>query len=210
MEDELARLEAAAIVLAGGMATRMGEDKALVDIGGEPLLKRVIRLLDPIFEQVIVAANHEYELDLPDVTLTMDRIPHQGPLGGIHAGLLASSKEWNFVIACDMPFVNQAVIRHLWSLRDDADTVVPEARDGLEPLHAFYRRTCLPAIEAALSRGERRVVSFFPDALVVTAGLAELSRLGQAEPLFMNVNVQEDLESARRLASSGAPEETEK
>ncbi len=191
-----------AIVLAGGKSSRMGRNKALIDIFGEPLVTRVAEKISPLFESLIIVANEDLGAVLPGVTVARDIYPGQGPLGGIHAGLAASQNEENFVIACDMPFPSVAVIERIRVLRGTADVCLPETEKGLEPLCAVYSKSCLPHIERALRADRRRVTDFFGEVEVRIVKREELEGLEGVDLAFLNVNTKEDLDMALQMATA--------
>jgi molybdopterin-guanine dinucleotide biosynthesis protein A len=134
-----------------------------------------------------------------------DPEPHAGVLPALAAGLRAASGEVCLAVACDMPFVSRAVFAHLLGILESAgvDVVIPRTDDYLEPMHAIYRRApVLAAIEAALRRGERRMISYFPDVQVREVPEAEWRPLDPTGRAFFNVNTPDDLAEAQRLASS--------
>ncbi|MCY3639040.1 MAG: molybdenum cofactor guanylyltransferase, partial [Chloroflexi bacterium] len=106
-----------AIVLAGGLSRRLGRDKALEPFGGAPLISRVIGRLATLTDETVVVVNSKAraaELPLPAGAKTaVDIYPDSGSLGGIFTGLTTASNEWGFVVACDMPFLNTALIKHI-------------------------------------------------------------------------------------------------
>jgi molybdopterin-guanine dinucleotide biosynthesis protein A len=133
------------------------------------------------------------------VPVEADRSPGRGPLGGIHAALRASRFPHVFCIACDMPLADPAVIRHLCSLAQDHDVVVPWTAHGLEPLHAVYARDCIPHLERMLQSGRLRVDALYAAVRVRRVGEEELRMLDPTLRGFLNVNTPEELEAARRL-----------
>ncbi|MCL5291955.1 MAG: molybdenum cofactor guanylyltransferase [Actinobacteria bacterium] len=189
-----------AIILAGGKSRRMRRDKALVTILGEPLILRIVRIVAPLFESLIVVTNDDLGVDLAGAIFVHDSVPDQGPLGGIHAGLTASRSEDNFVVACDMPFINAEVVERIRSLRGKAAVALPETADGLEPLCAAYSRSCLPAVEEAMAAGKRRIIAFFDRVEVREISRAELADIPGVEYAFLNVNTESDLEAAIMIA----------
>lgn len=189
-----------AIILAGGKSRRMRRDKALVTILGEPLILRIVRIVAPLFESLIVVTNDDLGVDLAGAIFVHDSVPDQGPLGGIHAGLTASRSEDNFVVACDMPFINAEVVERIRSLRGKAAVALPETADGLEPLCAAYSRSCLPAVEEAMAAGKRRIIAFFDRVEVREISRAELADIPGIEYAFLNVNTESDLEAAIMIA----------
>ncbi|MBE0447352.1 MAG: formate dehydrogenase accessory sulfurtransferase FdhD [Actinobacteria bacterium] len=190
-----------AIILAGGKSTRIGRDKAVVPFQGEPLLLRAMRILKELFGEVIVVKNQDLPFQLDGAKVVHDDVPYQGPLGGISAGLHASSHDVNFVVAVDMPFINPQVIDYLGGLTDEADIVIPRTVDGLEPLFAFYNKRCLPVIDEMLARGDRKIVAILPQVSVRVVGYPEIADLDGASTTFININTERDLERAERRAT---------
>jgi molybdenum cofactor guanylyltransferase len=152
---------AAAIVLAGGRSSRMGAPKALLRFDGEPLIVHVVAMLRRLFAAVVVVAAPDQELPSLPVTLVRDEVAFQGPVGGILYGLRATGAEVSFVTACDSAFLSPRLISHLLTQISQHDVVVPHWQGRLQPLHAVYRRSLLPVLEARLARGELRLASLF-------------------------------------------------
>lgn len=194
-------IDAVAVVLAGGRSLRLGRDKRRERIDGEMLLSRSVRLMGGIFPRVVVSANDRPE-GLPDgIELIPDCEPDAGPLGGIHAALVATGAARVFAHACDLPFPSRALIGRLDAASRGADVALCETEIGLEPLHAFYRRTCLPAIEASIAAGERKVIAFFGRVRVARVRTADLAGLPGLDAALLNVNREEDLFRARGFAA---------
>jgi molybdopterin-guanine dinucleotide biosynthesis protein A len=201
------------LILAGGKSTRMGQDKAWLMLDGRPLVMRVIDRVLPLVDEVIVSTNQPNAFDvwLPSLTIpactVADRYPNVGPLAGLHAGLLAARSDLVLVLATDMPFVNPALITYLSQVAtDDAvDAVVPqilspETRQiGLEPLHAIYRKSCLPAIEVSITANQRRVVSFLDRVRLRVVSPDEISPYDPLFRSFANVNTPQDWSDAQRM-----------
>ncbi|MCG0277771.1 MAG: molybdenum cofactor guanylyltransferase [Thermanaeromonas sp.] len=190
-------MEAAGIVLAGGKSTRMGRNKALLPLGQETMIGRVVGLLKLIFPEIIIVTNEpELYRDL-QVTLVRDVIPAQGPLSGIHAGLLASPYWYNFVVACDMPFINLELITFMVKEAQGFDGAVPRLGGFYQPLHAVYGRSCIEPIEACLKRKLTQVIAFYPEVRLRVLDADDLERFGDLETVFFNINTPGDLEQAR-------------
>jgi molybdopterin-guanine dinucleotide biosynthesis protein A len=129
-----------------------------------------------------------------------DEVPGAGALHGLKTALDAARGEIVLILSCDTPFVSRELIEHLLSRAHDADAIVPKHDDKYEPLQAVYNRSgCLPAVEAALGSGERRMVSFYPQVLVLPIEEPILSELDPSGLSFFNVNTAEDLERAKQL-----------
>lgn len=192
-------------VLAGGRSRRMGSDKALLLLGGRPLLAFVLDAIRPLFSDVILVSNEPAAYATFGVPVVADRFDGCGPLGGIHAALSSSRSPHTFCIACDMPFAAPAVITHLTSLAPGYDAVVPRSGAGCEPLHAVYAGSCLEPVETMLRARCRRVDALFATVRVRWVGAEELRPLDPSGRSFLNVNTPSDLEAARRLLAAGPP-----
>ncbi|MGB9898376.1 MULTISPECIES: molybdenum cofactor guanylyltransferase [Thermanaerothrix] len=181
----------------------MGTNKALVPFLGEPLIQRVIRRVRPLAREIVIVTNDPQpylELGYPIVA---DRIPGLGALGGLYTALSYARHPYVIVIACDMPFVNSSLLLEAQNrlVQGGWDAVLPQSGEGLEPFHAVYRRdTCLPAVERALKRGERRMISWLPEVRWQAISWEEVKVIDPQGVAFMNVNTPEELANAEDLA----------
>ena len=193
-----------AVILAGGMSRRLGRNKALEPFEGEPLIWRAISRMSQVGESVIVIVNEPEraaELNLPEgVATSVDKYPDKGSLGGIVTGLLAASTEWSAFCACDMPFLNIALYEYLASQRTGYDAVVPVVEGRPEPTHALYSQVCIGPIKERLVANDLKISSFFSDVRVRLVPEEEIRGLDPDLLSFFNVNTQEDLDTAVRLA----------
>ena len=191
------------VILAGGPSSRMGSNKALLPCRDGLFIETVHRQLATIFPELLLVTNTPEQYPLLPCPTVADQIPGIGPLAGIHAALCRSVHEHIFVVACDMPCLNAGLIRYLASLAAGHDVVIPWGEKGSEALHAVYGKGALPAIEAALAAGRRRIVSFFDQVRVRRVGSAELGRLDPAGSAFLNINTPEEYFHFRQLGSTG-------
>ena len=125
------------VVLAGGKSIRFGKNKAIAEINGERLISRVVNMLGLVFEKIIIISNSPYEYRYLDVPIYEDIIKGLGPLGGIYTGLSYMDCEAGFFVACDMPFLNEHLIRHMIEIRTDYDAVIPKIDWRIEALHSL-------------------------------------------------------------------------
>src|SRR3990170_3327557 len=137
----------ATIILAGGRSRRMGRDKAGLPLGGRTLLQVMVDRLVPLFGRVLIIGAHRTEVEAEEADQAGDLLPGAGPLGGLYTGLTLSPDAVNLAVPCDLPFLQEDLIRLLRRWADSRQVVVPQGPDGLEPLCAFYHQSCLPAIE---------------------------------------------------------------
>jgi molybdopterin-guanine dinucleotide biosynthesis protein A len=180
-------------VLAGGLSTRMGPDKALLNLGGHSLLERALAVLQAVCPEVGVVGDPEKFSGYADAVV--DVYPGCGPLGGIHAALRSSPADLNLMLAVDMPFVSEELLAFLLATAAGCDAVVtvPRTGRGFQPLCAVYRREFADAAEAALKAGKFKVDAVFASVTVRIVEEAELSAAGLSEESFTNLNTPEDL-----------------
>lgn len=180
------------VILAGGNSSRMGRNKALLDFKGRPLIETVYRTMAELFAEVVVVTNSPEEYAFLPCPKIPDIFVGGGSMAGIHAGLTWSRTPRIFVAACDMPYLDGGVIRGLAGLLGDEPVLVPETDGGLEPLHAFYSKAALPALEEVLAVDRKKIIDLLlvMGAKVVPA--AEVARLSPGFASFRNVNSPEE------------------
>ena len=175
-----------AIILAGGASRRMGRDKSMLSIDGEPMISRIAKQLKKWFGGVIVGANDSELYSFLNCTIVPDKETNRGPLAGIASCIEASKTELNFIIACDIPIINLTLIEKMADVADNFDIVVPVNKDGTcEPLFAIYRRSVLPAAKKMLNAGNGRVQSLLDVVKTKTIKLAPKERV-------ININTEKD------------------
>lgn len=191
-------------IQAGGGSHRMGSDKALLPLADKPLIEHLLMRVDDLGDDILVTTNRPQDYAFLGVRLVSDPVPGLGALGGLHTALNAALGRSVLILACDMPFVSRPLLEHLVSLAAQADVVVPCHEGHFEPLHALYdKQGCLPAIEAALAAGEKRLISFYPQVHVLSVEGTELSRLDPRGLSFFNVNTSQALAQAERILAEG-------
>ena len=182
-------------VLAGGKSTRMGRDKAFVEFQGRTLLARSLALARSMPADVRIVGS--LEKFAPFATVVEDLFRDCGPLGGIHAALLAARTKLNVMLAVDMPFVSRAFLEYLIDkARDspDAFVVVPRCNGGRQPLCAVYRREFAAVAESALRAGRNKIDLLFDVVQTRVIDQKELENAGFAASIFRNLNTPEELE----------------
>ncbi len=199
-ESQPLRTQTTGLILAGGASRRMGRNKALIEWDGQPQIARVASALRPVtFEQLIIANDPEpYQfLHLPIIP---DIEPGWGPLMGLYSGLRAAKGAWAILVAVDMPFLTSAFLQGLLAMAPGYDVVIPEVQDKLHPLCAVYRRdTCLPAIEAVIKQGQRRLIAFHDLVKVRRVDEATLRTISPDLRELININTPEELRQAQQL-----------
>ncbi len=186
------RHRATAIILAGGTSGRMGTDKALLPINDRSMIEIIYRQLRGSFDQILVSADRPEKFAFLGAELVCDRIAGQGPLMGIASALGASDNELNFVVACDIPYIDMTFVARMLAqaAETDAMIVVPRGDDqNYEPLFAVYRKNALPLINEALAAGKRKISDVF--------GPCPVRYIKLRAKGFTNLNTRTDYEQFR-------------
>ncbi len=212
LEPELPRGWPVAAILAGGQGLRMGSDKGLLEVGGEPLFLRLVRGLSSVFSELIISLRADqlspYQAIVSDSSLNstlktsqlclewlVDQDDGRGPLEGLRQifKFLKSNGQAQpvFVIPVDSPYLEFDIVSKLWLESKNRRGALPLVRNRVEPLHAFYSAELLEQTEEALRRGEDtsvRQIASWPGVQTVEIPEAELSDWS-----FLNLNAEEDL-----------------
>ena len=188
------------LILAGGKSRRMGTDKALLEVDGVPLIERVARVFRRLFSRNIIVTNDPSlyrELGFP---VYRDVHPDRASLVGIYTGLLKAETPHVFCASCDMPFLNESLIRFLADLRTEFDLVLPFSNHGREPLHAIYGQACVAPMEKLIEEDRLAIRGIFDQVRTRRVEPGEADAYDPKLLSFMNCNTLEDLEAAAALA----------
>lgn len=193
------------VISAGGISSRYGSPKALAVVGGERVIDRVASVLRAALGHDSVAAI----INDPELAAQVG-LPHRpdvlrdvGALAGVHAALLWArdlGRSHAIVLGCDMPLVEPSLVACVAARSGEGDVVIPESHGprGVEPLCACYSTRCIPAIEAAVAAGDRRMIGFHDAVRTVRIPLHEVAVHGDPGRMFLNVNTPADRERAER------------
>jgi len=199
-----------AVILAGGKGKRLGYNKALLKMGDTYLLEIIVRNIKAISDRIlfVVSPNdyshllsiHSSLLSSNCVSVICDSIPNQGPLLGLIEALKWSNEEWIFLVGCDMPFIEKPLVKLIYQSRKSGSQVlVPRLNGFLEPLHAFYHRSCLKAAETAYKQGKRKIKDFYPFVNVSVLEEKAMRVIKNYQISFFNINSAEDLQRAQKI-----------
>src|SRR5574338_558682 len=192
-------------IQAGGKSSRMGADKALRLFLGRPLIERIVARLRPAADELLITTNRPVDYAWLGLPLFTDLKPGRGALGGLLTALSMAREPLVGVVACDMPFASAELLRQSARLLQEeaVDVVIAGSEDGLEPLHAVYRRsTCLPAIEEAIKMDLWKAIAWLPQVKVRLLTNAELQRWDPSGRAFWNVNTPSEFNRAEKVASA--------
>lgn len=190
-----------ALILAGGEGKRLGyKEKALMDINGRPLISFVIEALEKVTDEIIISVRDRAQGELFEsyfnYKLAYDAYKNVGPLAGILSGLQACESECCFVAACDMPFINDNVVRLLFRKSENYEAAIPRWDDGfLEPLHAVYKvKPMIKQAEKAIDKGKTIILAPIFKMHVNYVEVDEIKKLDPELRTFMNINTFEDIQ----------------
>ncbi|PKQ26866.1 MAG: hypothetical protein CVT63_08310 [Candidatus Anoxymicrobium japonicum] len=200
---------ATGIVLAGGASKRMPGDKAFMEVSGRRVISIQLEVLRGLFDEILIVGNaerldrlREYERGAGTVRVVEEPVSGKGPLGGILSGLMLSRSKENFVVACDMPFINREAVALVLKRLRGYEATVPVTPGGMEPLHAAYLKTCAPVIEAQLAEDNLKVTDFFEKVGVNYVPWEDFLVLDPTGRLLLNINEPEDMRRAAGFARS--------
>ncbi|MGH9877171.1 MAG: molybdenum cofactor guanylyltransferase [Nitrososphaerales archaeon] len=192
------------VVLAGGRSSRMGRNKALIQIKGKEMLLWVVEGLNPVVSEIIVVAKDESaqssyrKIVTHDVKIFTDIMELDGPLVGMYTAFLETKSEYAYVHPIDSPVINKGVIEYLFQKAAGHDASIVKWNDGaIEPMHAVYKvRTGLAEAKSALEHGDSSAkvlanklenVNYVP--------VDDLRKFDDKLVSLLNVNTPEELDS---------------
>lgn len=183
-----------AIILAGGKSSRMGTDKGLVQINEIPMIERVIDAVKKsgVTNIMIVSGNSEYKkFGFP---VFPDLVPEKGPLGGIYTGLLKSSTAKNLILSCDIPFINEIVLKMLLRNGMDNSITIVKHENRIHNLIGVYDKCLVKDIEEHIFSNKLKVGQFIeshnPNIIDLKTFMPDLD-----EFVLANVNSMEELKN---------------
>ena len=183
-------------ILAGGSNKRFGGiNKSNVVIDGETIISRIISTISDLFGEIIIVTNKpEGFQEFSQYKIVEDQYLKAGPLGGIHAALMASSEDAIFVFAWDMPFLDKKIITDQINEfnKRQHDVLIPEVDLSIEPLHAIYKKSVLNDLERFLSEEKSRAVRDFLSEVKVI--YFQIPKTKKTEKAFVNINSPSDLD----------------
>jgi molybdopterin-guanine dinucleotide biosynthesis protein A len=180
-------------ILAGGENTRMPVLKSFIEVGGQKIIERNMKITRQLFKEVFIVTNQPEYYSSLGAPLLGDVYDTRGPITGIFTALLNSSNNWVFISACDMPFLNKELIEYMALKRDNADIVAPLIKDKPEPLFAFYSKRLLGAMEKAVLTGRKSLRDFSRNKRVQYITIKEIRKIDACAASFVNLNSPEDV-----------------
>jgi molybdenum cofactor guanylyltransferase len=197
-------MRAAAIILSGGKSSRMGTNKALLKINEKTNIERIADTLRRSFNDIILVTNHPEDYQFLEVQMVADHYPDNGPLAGVHAGLLSSDYDTNFIVACDMPFVSVELAEALVQKCGDYDAVIPVINGVQHPLFAVFHKRVTDKVAKSIEAGRLRLKHLLDDLKVLYVTEKDLQAYSSIdlERVFFNMNHPNEYEEAKKWAEA--------
>ena len=192
-----------AYILAGGRSSRMGRDKALLQLAGKPLIARAVELAQEVTGNVKIVG--EPEKFAAYAAVVADVYRDRGPLGGIHAALRESEAELNLILAVDLPYIPARFLEYLLTRAEssNAAVTVPFLAGYFQPLCAVYSKQFLSPAEQALAEGRNKIDQLFGEVMLCAISEKNMAANGFNSSIFRNLNTPEDWEQAVRDFAPG-------
>lgn len=189
------------IIIAGGVSSRIGADKALLRLQDKTVIGIVSDNLKKVFSELILIANHPELYSGLNIPLFRDIYEGKGPLAGIHSGLVNSKTELNFIISCDMPLVTPRFIEFLTSLKLMKTALVPLANKKLQTICAVYKKECAGVAGEILNDDSAGNFSVHRMLDLVEPEIfdAENEYPDYTKELFLSINTKKDYELVKKL-----------
>lgn len=186
-------------ITAGGRSSRMGRDKAWLEIGGRAMIEHVLAALLPVTDSIAVIANSP-EYSRLGLRVFADTNTGIGPIEAIRTSLANTRAPRVALVGCDLPFVTPELFSFLLGIKGDHKAVVPIGADErLEPLCAIYSVDALECVTDLIERGERKLKKLFDLVPTRFVPFDELRHLRRSELFFQNINTPGDYARACKV-----------
>jgi molybdopterin-guanine dinucleotide biosynthesis protein A len=186
-----------AIILAGGESRRMGRDKAMLPFANQPLIQSVISVVQPLFSETILSVREHR----PEILLTQvcDWTTDGGPLMGLLSTFSNITTSWAFVVGCDMPFLSSGLVQQLAVKRCQYQAVIPVVGGKLQPLSAFYERSCVSIMRTSYSLGDKSLLGAIQNLQTCYVDETQMVKADPELHNFFDLDTPQDLAIAQQL-----------
>ncbi len=188
------------IILCGGKNSRMGKNKALLELGGKLVINHVIETLEPICNEIILSTNNN-ELDFLPYKKVGDKHSNLGPIAGFQSTLSESSTNDNLIVSCDTPFISTTLLSHLFDKSKKYEVVLPSFKNHLQPMIGYFNKNFLKIIDEQINAGNIKPINIFENANMLKVEITKDMDLYN-EYMFYNINTKEQYKEAKRIYAS--------
>jgi molybdopterin-guanine dinucleotide biosynthesis protein A len=187
-------------ILAGGKSSRMGKDKATIEVCNKALIQQVYEKARHVFKKILIVSSLHEQFSGIEAPIVKDIFPLRSSIVGIASALLSANTPYVFVLACDMPFVTAQSIEHVLKEVHGEDIVIPRTQYGFEALHAVYNRSCLSIMLTRIGLQRLKVTDILPFLSVREVG-EHPAFINKEISVFTNINIEEDLFLVQHLGN---------
>ncbi|MGB9694458.1 MAG: molybdenum cofactor guanylyltransferase [Caldisericaceae bacterium] len=193
-KDKLRSKKVKPVILVGGKSRRFGRDKFYLEFNGRLVIERTYSLLKRVFNEEPLFVGREALpppfISIPDVTIGL------GPIGGLYTALDCVDADFVFLTACDMPLINEDVLRYMFNnLNSNCQVYLPRFRNGMiEPLFAFYSVGLKYKVKRSIEARDFRMRSLLEGSLVEYLDESEIKSIDEELLSFLNINTKNDLD----------------
>jgi len=188
-------------ILAGGENRRIPLLKGYIEINGKRIIDRNIGVMKSLFEKVVISTNTPELYFYCGAPMIGDIAPQKGPLTGIFSVLTNVEDNAIFVAACDMPFLNERLIKYMVDKYNNSnsgankqDAVIPVYEGNPQPLLGIYSKNILSVVEERLNKGLRKLKDMLTEISVLYIKEEEIKQIDPEGRSFLNINTIEDYE----------------
>jgi molybdopterin-guanine dinucleotide biosynthesis protein A len=177
------------IILSGGLSLRMGEDKGVIQLDEYKMVEKIIRLMDPFCDKLIISANNS-NYDKFGLKVVNDKTDRIGPIGGIISCMREENSNFYLVMSCDTPNISNFTIAQLFDNLNNFDVVVYKQNNRIEPLISLFSKSATGKMEEEVKNKNFKLQDVIKK-LNYNAILLEDNEKTKRE--FLNINAKEDL-----------------
>ncbi|NOZ07896.1 MAG: molybdenum cofactor guanylyltransferase [FCB group bacterium] len=185
-------------ILAGGKSSRMASDKAFLKLDGKAIIEHVVTTVRRVLPKPKIITNTPGKYEFLNLPCYTDIIKNTGPLGGIYTALINTTARRCLILACDLPFITETLIKIMSEENPAFEVVAVDAGRGIEPLCAVYDISCIPKIKAQIDSGNYKVSDIYDSAHTKILRLKEMQTAFDDEVLF-NINTPDEYETAQKI-----------
>lgn len=176
------------VILAGGKSTRMGFNKELITLHNKPVIHTLINTFNKMFDEVLVVSNHPSLYSDKPVTVVQDILDSKGPLIGLHTALSYANNDYVYIIACDMPSIDEEYINDTVHNIKDHSAYLYHDGTFFEPFHGFYHKKLVKPIEEFIIKS-----TTFTEFIMSIDAYAITDITKYNPEMFFNINTPNDL-----------------
>jgi len=182
-------MKTSGIILAGGLSSRMGEDKGIIQLDEYKMIEKIIHLIDPFCDELIISANNS-NYDKFGLKVVNDKIERIGPLGGIYSCMTDEKSNYYLVMSCDTPNITDITIAKLFDNIEEYDAVTPIINGNMEPLISLFSKKSINKIEVEIKKKNFKLQKVIKN---LNYNTIEINKSEETQKEFLNINAKEDL-----------------